>query len=80
MARFMVERMFPGGLDMPVSDAGVAEVLGVVDGEEDEVGVTWIHSFVSNDRTKTFWSLTDRTRSASAEADATGSRSTRSPG
>jgi Protein of unknown function (DUF4242) len=53
MARFVVERMFPGGLGMPVSDAGVAEVLAVVD-RNAEVGVTWIHSFVSSDRTKTF--------------------------
>ncbi|MCW2497046.1 DUF4242 domain-containing protein [Jatrophihabitans sp.] len=53
MARFMVERTFADGLDIPVSADGAAAVLGVVD-RNAEVGVTWVHSYVSPDKTKTF--------------------------
>lgn len=48
MSRFVVERTFPGGLDIVAAD-----VLAVVD-RNAEVGVTWIHSFVSSDGTRTF--------------------------
>jgi predicted amidohydrolase YtcJ len=53
MARFMVERTFADGLDIPVSAEGAAAVRGVVD-RNAEVGVTWVHSYVSPDKTKTF--------------------------
>ena len=53
MARYMVERLFPGGLGIPVTDEGAATCLGVVD-RNAEVGVTWVHSYVSEDKKKTF--------------------------
>lgn len=53
MARYMVERTFPSGLHIPIDDSG-SEVVGkVVDVNADE-GVTWVHSYVSMDKTKTF--------------------------
>jgi hypothetical protein len=53
MARYMVERNFPDGLVIPITDEGAATCLGVVD-RNAEVGVTWIHSYVSEDGKKTF--------------------------
>jgi uncharacterized protein DUF4242 len=50
----MVERTFPGeGLQIPVTEDGAASCLGVVDRNAD-VGVTWVHSYVSDDKTRTF--------------------------
>lgn len=53
MARYIVERTFPDGLHIPVTDAGAATVQAVV-GTNAEAGVTWVHSYVSEDKTKTF--------------------------
>lgn len=53
MARYMVERIFPDGLDIPVNDDGAATCLAVVERNAD-VGVTWVHSYVSEDKTKTY--------------------------
>jgi hypothetical protein len=53
MARYMVERSFPEGLAIPITDDGATACLGVVD-RNAEVGVTWVHSYVSDDKTKTF--------------------------
>jgi Nickel responsive protein SCO4226-like len=53
MARYMVERIFPDGLAIPVTDDGAATCLGVVD-RNAELGVTWVHSYVSDDKRKTF--------------------------
>ena len=54
MPRYMVERTFPGeGLQIPVTDGGAATCLGVVDRNAD-LGVTWVHSYVSDDKRKTF--------------------------
>lgn len=53
MARYLVERSFPTGLDIPITDDGVKVCFGVVD-RNAEVGVTWLHSYVSEDKTKTF--------------------------
>lgn len=53
MPRYMVERTFPGGLQIPVSAEGVDACRTVV-GHNAEVGVTWVHSYVSQDKTKTF--------------------------
>jgi hypothetical protein len=49
----MVERTFPSGLLIPTTDAGAQTCLGVVD-RNGEQGVTWVHSYVSDDKTKTF--------------------------
>jgi Protein of unknown function (DUF4242) len=53
MARYMVERTFPDGLNIPVAAEGEKVCMGVVD-RNAEVGVTWIHSYVSEDKTRTF--------------------------
>ena len=53
MARYMVERIFPDGLAIPVTDDGAAACRGVVD-RNAELGVTWVHSYVSDDKRKTF--------------------------
>jgi hypothetical protein len=49
----MVERTFPDGLGIPVTDDGAAACLSVV-GTNAELGVTWVHSYVSEDKQKTF--------------------------
>ncbi len=53
MPRYMVERIFAGGLHIPVNDAGAETCLTVVGRNSDE-GVTWVHSYVSADKSKTF--------------------------
>jgi hypothetical protein len=53
MPRYLVERTFPGGLDLPPTAAG-AEVCRTVIRHNAEDQVTWVHSYVSTDRTKTF--------------------------
>jgi hypothetical protein len=53
MARYMVERTFPDRLEIPVTDEGATACLGVVD-RNAEQGVTWVHSYVSDDKTKTY--------------------------
>ena len=53
MPRYMVERSFPEGLQIPVSEDGATACLGVV-GHNADVGVTWVHSYVSDDKKKTF--------------------------
>jgi hypothetical protein len=53
MPRFMVERTFPDGLEIPVNADGAAVCLTVV-GRNSELGVTWVHSYVSDDRKSTY--------------------------
>ena len=53
MARYMVERIFPDGLYIPANDEGAATCLAVVERNAD-LGVTWVHSYVSEDKTKMF--------------------------
>ena len=53
MPRYMVERIFPDGLDIPANDDGAATCLAVVERNAD-VGVTWVHSYVSEDKRKTY--------------------------
>ena len=54
MPRYMIERTFPGeGLQIPVTEDGTASCLGIVD-RNAGVGVTWVHSYVSDDKTRTF--------------------------
>ena len=53
MARYIVERTFPTGLEIPVTPAGVEACLNVV-GVNAKDGVTWVHSYVSSDKKKTF--------------------------
>jgi uncharacterized protein DUF4242 len=53
LGRYVVERTFAQGLDIPITKEGVAVCLRVVSLNA-EVGVTWLHSYVSEDRRKTF--------------------------
>ncbi len=53
MPRYMVERSFSEGLSIPVTEDGAKACLGVVE-RNAEVGVTWVHSYVSDDKHKTF--------------------------
>ena len=53
MPRFMVERTFPDGLAIPQNDEG-AKVCDIVVGNNGGDGVTWIHSYVTADKKKTF--------------------------
>jgi len=49
----MVERTFPDGLHIPISEEGAktcAHVVGVNGAEN----VTWVHSYVSDDKKRTF--------------------------
>jgi len=53
MPRYVVERIFPEGLGIPGGTTGAQLCLGVVERNADE-GVAWIHSYVSDDKRKTF--------------------------
>lgn len=53
MPRYLVERTFPEGLQIPMSAEGANICLTVVHGNAD-LGVTWVHSYVNEDKTKTF--------------------------
>jgi hypothetical protein len=53
MPRYVVERNFPEGLEIHSGDEGVQVCEQVVAKNVDD-GVTWIHSYVSEDRRKTF--------------------------
>ena len=53
MPRYMVERTFPEGLGLPANDQGAQTCAAVVGANMTE-GVTWVHSYVTPDRKKTF--------------------------
>lgn len=53
MPRYMVERTFPDGLSIPMTPEG-AKICNAVVYSNAQDGVTWVHSYVSPDRTKTF--------------------------
>ena len=53
MARYIVERTFPDGLAIPMTEEGAEACLSVVDNNAKD-GVTWVHSYVSPDKKKTF--------------------------
>jgi hypothetical protein len=53
MPRYIVERTFPDGLHIPVGNGG-GEVSSAVIEANSVVGVTWVQSYVSGDKTKTF--------------------------
>ena len=53
MPRYIVEREFPNGLNIPVDEAGARACLAVVDSNMTEQ-VTWVQSYVSSDRKKSF--------------------------
>jgi hypothetical protein len=53
MPRYVVERTFPAGWDIPAGTEGAELCLEVVERNVDE-GVTWLHSYVTDDRRKAF--------------------------
>ena len=53
MPRYLVERAFPDGLSIPQTEAGAAACRGVVDVNATS-GVSWVHSYVTLDKNKTF--------------------------
>ncbi|MBC5829009.1 MAG: DUF4242 domain-containing protein [Candidatus Eremiobacteraeota bacterium] len=53
MPRFMVERTFPDGLEIPTNAEG-ANVCSLVVKTNGMDQVTWVHSYVSSDKKKTY--------------------------
>ena len=53
MPRYVIERTFRDGLSIPATNAGAATCKGVVETNAD-LGVTWVHSYVSKDHKKTY--------------------------
>ena len=53
MPRYIVERNFPDGLNVPITPDGAKACLGVVAGNAVDQ-VTWVHSYVSLDKKKSY--------------------------
>jgi hypothetical protein len=51
--RYLVERSFPEGLEIPMNENGCQIAMNVVSTNSED-RVTWIHSYVSSDKKKTF--------------------------
>lgn len=53
MPRYVVERTFPNGLKIPLTDKGAEACMSVV-ANNTKSGVTWVHSYVSTDLKQTY--------------------------
>ena len=53
MPRYLVERTFPEGLVIPMDETGAETGQTVVNNNAQEQ-VTWVHSYVSEDKKKTY--------------------------
>ena len=53
MPRYLIERSFPEGLKIPANDEG-AQMCRTLVLNNTEEGVTWVHSYVSDDGQKTY--------------------------
>ena len=53
MPRYLIERSFPDGLRIPMTEDG-AKACGNVVKNNATAGVTWVHSYVSDDKRRTF--------------------------
>ncbi len=53
MPRYMIERTFPDGLHIPITEEGANAARKVVNVNAEQQ-VTWIHSYVSDDKKKTY--------------------------
>jgi hypothetical protein len=62
--RYLIQRTFPAG----ALDGVNADVKKVVNDNNQELGVTWVHSYVNADRTKTFCIYTGPSEAAVREA------------
>ncbi len=53
MPRYLVERSFTDGLAIPVDESGAGICRSVVANNAEDL-VTWVHSYVTLDKTRTF--------------------------
>lgn len=53
MPRYMIERTFPDGLEIPMTKQGAEACNGVI-GKNADQGVTWVHSYFSTDKRKSY--------------------------
>ena len=53
MPRYMIERTFPTGLEVPTTGDGANALFGIIENNAAE-GVTWVHSYVTADRRSTY--------------------------
>lgn len=53
MHRYVVERTFPNGLNIPINNVGKDICTGVVSNNAEDQ-VTWVQSYVSEDKKKTY--------------------------
>lgn len=53
MPRYMVERSFPDGLEIPTTTDGLQALAAVIENNATEQ-VTWVHSYVTDDHRRTF--------------------------
>ena len=53
MPRYLIERDFPDGLSIPQDEVG-ATLCRTVGDANAALGVTWLHSYVTPDRRRTF--------------------------
>ncbi len=53
MPRYVVQRSFSAELEIPINDAGAKACEAVIE-RNAEQGVTWVHSYVSEDQRTSF--------------------------
>ena len=53
MTRYLVERTFPDGLNVPMTKDGATAMYGDI-ARNAEYGVTWVHSYISTDKRHTY--------------------------
>jgi hypothetical protein len=53
MPRYLVERSFPDGLEVPTNTDGLNAMQGLIESNTGQ-GVSWVRSFVTDDHRKTF--------------------------
>ena len=53
MPRFMIERVFPEGLAVPMTSEGASGCARIASVNAAK-GVTWLHSYVNSDKTRTY--------------------------
>lgn len=53
MPRYLVQRTFPDGLHIPIENGGADVCRTIVERNAGD-GVTWVHSYVSEDKRTTF--------------------------
>ncbi len=53
MPRYLVERTFTDGLQIPLTEEGATVCRTVVANNTDDL-VTWVHSYVTDDKSKTY--------------------------